>query len=572
LFVDPDENDYNLTTDSPCIDTGDPDSPDDPDGSRADMGGLPYTHSGVVEGFVLDLLDDDPLVNAIVTNQFGDTTSTDDEGFFRFINFPIQVFEMTASHPGYNDLTLHDQQVDDEDTLEVVFRLRHPTIRLSEERIDATLDLGDSTEVELTITNQGNGPLEWQAKKRLTGEGRVDPWELRRSYSVSDSVADPRIEGVVFADNHFYVSGANNLGGDDSENMIYVLDRDGQEIDRFSQFGESRWGMRDLTWDGELIWGCADNMVIGFTTEGDYVTSFEGPDVSLSVITWDPDSEVLWVARKTGRGIYAMKRDGSEVDSLLLPRYDFRLYGLAYFSGAQDDSKLYIYHSPDNETNLVHKLNPDFGDTLFVRILEPEAGGSSRGCFITDQYDLLSWVFMCITDNAANDRIDIWQLESNLSWFTLEPTTGDVEAESSQDINLLISSVGLPATDIQAELVFNHNAVGGETILPITMSIISSVGESDGSTIPSDFGIIRVYPNPFNSSVTINYYLKLEADVTVRLFDITGREVLMLVDNIAQAAGKYSTVLSGNDLPAGLYLLKLEAGHDFSVRKIVLMP
>jgi len=56
------------------------------------------------------------------------------------------------------------------------------------------------------------------------------------------------------------------------------------------------------------------------------------------------------------------------------------------------------------------------------------------------------------------------------------------------------------------------------------------------------------------------------------LFDITGREVRTLVDDVAQTSGKHSIVLSGNDLPAGLYLLKLEAGYDFSVRKIILMP
>ena len=84
--------------------------------------------------------------------------------------------------------------------------------------------------------------------------------------------------------------------------------------------------------------------------------------------------------------------------------------------------------------------------------------------------------------------------------------------------------------------------------------------------------ITAVYPNPFNSSATIRYNLNTEADVTLRLFDITGREVMTLIDDVNKAVGKYSTVLNGNDLPAGLYLLKLEAGHDFSVRKIILMP
>lgn len=44
LFVDPELNDYTLQSDSPVIDQGDPESPADPDGTRADMGAFPYEH------------------------------------------------------------------------------------------------------------------------------------------------------------------------------------------------------------------------------------------------------------------------------------------------------------------------------------------------------------------------------------------------------------------------------------------------------------------------------------------------------------------------------------------------
>ncbi len=46
LFADPDEDDFHLTEDSPCIDAGDPESPNDPDGTRADMGAFYYDHRG----------------------------------------------------------------------------------------------------------------------------------------------------------------------------------------------------------------------------------------------------------------------------------------------------------------------------------------------------------------------------------------------------------------------------------------------------------------------------------------------------------------------------------------------
>ncbi len=50
LFTNPANGDFSLSTNSPCIDTGDPSSPEDPDGSRADMGALPYTPKGDMDG------------------------------------------------------------------------------------------------------------------------------------------------------------------------------------------------------------------------------------------------------------------------------------------------------------------------------------------------------------------------------------------------------------------------------------------------------------------------------------------------------------------------------------------
>ncbi|NQU04466.1 MAG: T9SS type A sorting domain-containing protein [Calditrichaeota bacterium] len=567
LFVDPDEDDFHLQEDSPCIDAGDPDSQVDTDGTRTDMGAYPFFQGYlVIEGCVLDAENNQPLDSARVSASFGVTTFTDTSGFWRISPARMFPFEISASFGGYLDSTIQEIQLELDDTLEVTFGLLHTEFIPSEEEFTSVLDSGDSTSFDFSISNTGNGTLNWEVSKRLVDV--PDPWELRRSYSVSDSVADPRIEGVIFADNRFYVSGSN-IEGD--ERMIYVLDRDGHEINRFPQFGEEHYGMRDLAWDGELIWGCDENMVIGFNTEGDSITAFEGPDNRLNSIAWDPDREVLWVAPKTGDGIYAVKRDGSEVDSLQLPRFGLKIYGLAYYPEEHDGYKLFIFHNPDNNSEIVYKINPVTQDTTFVKTLIHELGGKAQGAFISNSYDPRSWVFASIANNAADDRIDIYQIDANTSWISLNPTGGEIEAQASQDLTLSIFTEGLLVPDWEAELVFNHNSAGGETILPVTLTIRpDAVEERDNLPIPDEFSISNIHPNPFNSAVTVNYNLLASSKASLKLFNITGREVIT-VFNEWKTAGTHTVIIDNSGLSAGLYLIRLESGNDVAVRKVVLV-
>ncbi|NQU05052.1 MAG: hypothetical protein HQ568_03090, partial [Calditrichaeota bacterium] len=394
----------------------------------------------ILRGCVFDAENDSLLEGVEVATSHGFSTQSDTAGFWCLERVGSDSFNITFSKSGYNDSTLIDQHVEYEDTLEINIGLLHPELLLSEAEIVDELEYGGSAEHNLTIQNDGNGPLEWSVKPRLVGESCVDPWEMRQSQVIGNTLEDSRLQGVVFINDQYYVSG----GGNDT-NMIYVLDREGHEVDRFAQPGDSRYGMKDLAWDGELIWGCSDNMVIGFNTEGDSVTAFEGPEYDLSAIAWDSDREVFWVGRKTGRGIYGCDIEGNCQDTL--SRCDLRLYGLAYWQDDPDGYNLYILHCPDNETQVVHKMNTETGDTMFVALLEPEEGGSPGGAFITNTYYPRCWVFVNITNDPDGDRIDIWQVDGNTSWMTLEPMTGDIESQASQDLTLSIFTEGLLAPD-----------------------------------------------------------------------------------------------------------------------------
>ena len=87
--------------------------------------------------------------------------------------------------------------------------------------------------------------------------------------------------------------------------------------------------------------------------------------------------------------------------------------------------------------------------------------------------------------------------------------------------------------------------------------------------IPTKFEAYQNYPNPFNPSTTISYTLKKVGMVTLKVYDLLGREVAILVNNI-QNAGPHQVVFSGNHLTSGVYFYRLE-NAGFAVTKKMLL-
>jgi photosystem II stability/assembly factor-like uncharacterized protein len=68
----------------------------------------------------------------------------------------------------------------------------------------------------------------------------------------------------------------------------------------------------------------------------------------------------------------------------------------------------------------------------------------------------------------------------------------------------------------------------------------------------------RNYPNPFNPSTTINYQLSFDANVSIRVYDITGKEVAELLNGF-QKSGSYNAVFNASNLSSGVYFYKIIA-------------
>lgn len=89
--------------------------------------------------------------------------------------------------------------------------------------------------------------------------------------------------------------------------------------------------------------------------------------------------------------------------------------------------------------------------------------------------------------------------------------------------------------------------------------------------IPANIYLEQNYPNPFNPTTNIKFGITKASNVDLRVYDMLGREVEVLVDNQFMEAGNYSTKFSAEKLASGIYLYKLKAGEFELTKKMQLI-
>jgi hypothetical protein len=85
-----------------------------------------------------------------------------------------------------------------------------------------------------------------------------------------------------------------------------------------------------------------------------------------------------------------------------------------------------------------------------------------------------------------------------------------------------------------------------------------------------EFKLLQNYPNPFNPSTTISYNIAMRANVSLKIYNITGKEIATLV-NGEKEPGSYRVNFNAEKLSSGIYFYKISAGNFTSVRKMILI-
>lgn len=94
--------------------------------------------------------------------------------------------------------------------------------------------------------------------------------------------------------------------------------------------------------------------------------------------------------------------------------------------------------------------------------------------------------------------------------------------------------------------------------------------EQTSSSVPKEYLLEQNYPNPFNPATTIQFALPQRSNVTLKLFDILGREVAILVDEELEP-GVHKVVFDSKDLASGVYFYRIQAKQFVRTKKLMLL-
>lgn len=174
--------------------------------------------------------------------------------------------------------------------------------------------------------------------------------------------------------------------------------------------------------------------------------------------------------------------------------------------------------------------------------------------------------FLKVNDSTFVVRLLKTDYEGNQEWFKLyglgQSSTGRCVRQTSDSGFIIIGRKD--TSSITSEIYIVKTDKDGNTGLYVTINTMSE-------EIPENFFLYQNYPNPFNPSTVINYQLSMINYISLKVYDILGKEVATLV-NEKQNAGSYSVIFDGSNYPSGVYFYRLEVdGKIIDMKRMILL-
>ena len=119
--------------------------------------------------------------------------------------------------------------------------------------------------------------------------------------------------------------------------------------------------------------------------------------------------------------------------------------------------------------------------------------------------------------------------------------------------------------------VWTDERAGGYDMEIYTAAINTIVGvEPIAKEVPAEYKLFQNYPNPFNPSTNIRYQVSNNGFVTLKIYDVLGKEISTLV-NEKHVAGTYEVAFNATQYPSGVYFYKLTTDRYTDTKKMILL-
>ncbi len=241
---------------------------------------------------------------------------------------------------------------------------------------------------------------------------------------------------------------------------------------------------------------------------------------------------------------------------------------------------VYLHH-PRPEFYYLYYLQKFYGD----HAVSTSSSNSNILCYASKYSSGETGVVIVNKDTVEKViRIDTDSIGVGAKYYSYSFTGGTDDGDFSQKVYINgygpntnqwgpfseLSNLPADAYPIENEIKFTSPARSVQMIMIEAGNNILSVVNKTNHDIPNTFNLYQNYPNPFNPSTLISYQLPANIFVTLKVFDILGREIKTLV-NEQQNAGNHSLRFNASSLPSGVYFYRIQAGHYNDIKKLLLL-
>ena len=163
------------------------------------------------------------------------------------------------------------------------------------------------------------------------------------------------------------------------------------------------------------------------------------------------------------------------------------------------------------------------------------------------------------------------KIEKGLPWVDENPTSGTIVPGGNQNVNLLFNTTGLSLGSYSGILkVSSNDPLRPVKNIPVTLNVGPVGIQSSELGIPEQFDLKQNYPNPFNPVTQLEFGIPDLGFVSLKVYDVLGKEVMTLVNEI-KPAGYYKVSFDGSNLGSGMYFYKIEAGSFTQTKRMLLI-
>ncbi len=242
-----------------------------------------------------------------------------------------------------------------------------------------------------------------------------------------------------------------------------------------------------------------------------------------------------------------------------------------------------ICHNETQPTPSVHVFfqgasSVRMNDTLTLKLKVTGGPDSAAGCNISSYYGRLITTPL---DSALQLREEFYYYGTPDSIRKNELTHRYPKRPVNDTITFIFKYIAPSMANIVDTLYANGNSViidsdphdDNWNFAPNKTINITTVGVNNENSFVKDFKLEQNFPNPFNPATKINFTLDKAALVTLKVFDLNGKEVSSLINEKNYGVGNYSINFDAAkyNLNSGVYFYKLEANGFSEVRKMMLI-